>query len=290
MTFEERAVDFACAELWMHGIASVPSSVLSSRGVLIVVGGPQYRVGSHRQFVLLARDLAASGIPAFRFDYRGMGDSEGDIKSFDDIDDDLHDAVDAFTRAVPSIREIVVWGLCDAASAAVFYAQRDERVTGLVLLNPWVRTAQGAAKTYLKKYYLQRLFTAGFWQKVRSGRLDYVEVWKSLLSTAKHAFLTSKAAISSAEAADENARQPDLPKRLYEGLAAFQGQILIILSAGDFTAQEFQQLANSSRRWRKLFASGKIQTRILAGANHTFARREWRDRVSLWTRVWLAIW
>ncbi|HLB84425.1 MAG TPA: hypothetical protein VJK00_06820, partial [Steroidobacteraceae bacterium] len=30
-----------------------------TRGVVVVVGGPQYRIGSHRQFVLLARSLAA---------------------------------------------------------------------------------------------------------------------------------------------------------------------------------------------------------------------------------------
>ena len=38
-----------------------------------------------------------------------------------------------------------------------FMHTRDQRITGLVLLNPWVRTDQGAAKTYLKHYYLTRL-------------------------------------------------------------------------------------------------------------------------------------
>lgn len=54
-------------------------------GLLMVVGGPQYRVGSHRQFVLLARDLAAAGIPVFPFDYRGMGDSTGQARDFEGI-------------------------------------------------------------------------------------------------------------------------------------------------------------------------------------------------------------
>jgi hypothetical protein len=29
----------------------------------------------------------------------------------------------------------VIWGLCDGASAAMFYAEQDRRVSGLVLLN-----------------------------------------------------------------------------------------------------------------------------------------------------------
>jgi uncharacterized protein len=42
-----------------------------------MVAAGAYRVGPHRQFLLLARDWAADGIPVMRFDYQGQGDSEG---------------------------------------------------------------------------------------------------------------------------------------------------------------------------------------------------------------------
>ena len=42
--------------------------------VLVVVGGPQVRAGSHRHFVQLARHLATHGHAVMRFDVRGMGD------------------------------------------------------------------------------------------------------------------------------------------------------------------------------------------------------------------------
>jgi alpha/beta superfamily hydrolase len=48
--------------------------------VLVIVGGPQYRAGSHRQFTLLARSLAEQGFAVLRFDYRGMGDSTGAMR------------------------------------------------------------------------------------------------------------------------------------------------------------------------------------------------------------------
>jgi len=62
-------------------VVSVPGeadAAAADTGVLIVVGGPQYRVGSHRQFVMLARFLADHGVPCMRFDYRGMGDVSGE--------------------------------------------------------------------------------------------------------------------------------------------------------------------------------------------------------------------
>ena len=63
----ERPVQFSCGTDRLLGILH-PGAPDSERGVLVVVGGPQYRVGSHRQFVLLARALAAAGIPVLRFD------------------------------------------------------------------------------------------------------------------------------------------------------------------------------------------------------------------------------
>ncbi len=128
-------------------------------GVLIVVGGPQYRVGSHRQFVQLARHLAAGGAACMRFDYRGMGDGGGATRPFDEIDADVRVAVDTFFAACPRVTSIVLWGLCDGASAICFYAATDPRITGVVLVNPWVRTQVGEARTYLRHYYVRRFFS-----------------------------------------------------------------------------------------------------------------------------------
>jgi uncharacterized protein len=121
MNFWERPLVFPCNGSLLYGILSLPEQ-MGSRGVLIVVGGPQYRVGSHRQFTLLARYLAARGVPVLRFDCRGMGDSEGDLRTFEDFEDDLRCAIDIFFEKVHPLNDLVIWGLCDAASAALFHA------------------------------------------------------------------------------------------------------------------------------------------------------------------------
>jgi exosortase A-associated hydrolase 1 len=275
MSVERRALAFACGGHWLYGVLDVPAAP-RARGVLFVVGGPQYRAGSHRQFALLARELAADGCAAMRFDYRGMGDSEGEMRDFERVDDDLRSAIDAFFAAVPALTEVVLWGLCDAASASVLYAAGDRRVSGLVLLNPWVRTEAGAAKATLKHYYRQRLFDRSLWKKIASGRFDVRAAAASLRR------LVGSAAAGQAPAA--------LPERMAERLGRFGGPVLVLLSGADLTAQEFSDLAQADPSWKRLLAAPGASRKTLPKADHTFSRHQWHRQMAQWTREWVRSW
>ncbi|MEN3278785.1 MAG: uncharacterized protein V7631_4575 [Massilia sp.] len=284
---EERALAFACRGAWLYGILSLPevTSAPHPRGVLIVVGGPQYRVGSHRQFTLLARDLAAAGIPAMRFDYRGMGDSEGDLQTFENVEDDLRAAIDRFFLEVPGLQEVVLWGLCDGASAAAMYAPLDPRVSGLVLLNPWVRTEEGAARATIKHYYRDRLFDARLWKKIKSGQFDVKASVSSLWDNVGKAFGPRRGGEPSASSAGAS-----LPERMQGALSRFGGRVLVVLSGADLTAQEFADLSSRPGAWQRLLATPRFTRQQIDKADHTFSRRPWQDQVSNWTRDWLRSW
>jgi len=298
MRFDDVALTFACHDQQLVGIYSRPEEA-GPRGVLIVVGGPQYRAGSHRQFALLARHLAAQGFPVLRFDYRGMGDSEGEARSFDDIDADLRSALDHFFSIAPGMQEVAVWGLCDAASAALFYAQSDPRVTGLVLVNPWIRTAQGQAKAYLKYYYLQRLLQPDFWKKLLRGRFDARRAAASLMQqmrTARRTGPGNEASTLSPVGAEMGAdigadiganAAASLPQRMLAGMQNFRGRVLIILSGQDLTAREFADVTGASVQWKKLLQKPQVSLRDFPAADHTFSCRAWRDQVASWTADWL---
>jgi len=274
MTITRQPVAFACGQDWLLGIIARPEKP-RRRGVLIVVGGPQYRVGSHRQFVLLANDLAARGYAVMRFDYRGMGDSTGAPRTFENVGEDLRTAVAHFVSEVPEIAEVVIWGLCDAASATLFYAHQDPRVTGIVLLNPWVRTAQGEARTYLKHYYLRHAFSAAPWAKLLRGEFDLAASAMSFVRSLKSASTGSTGA---------------LPERMADALARFKGRSLLITAGNDLTAKEFLDTAAASPRWRSLLSAPRVTQHVLPEATHTFPRRDWRDQVSRWTSGWLVSW
>ncbi len=280
MNFEERALSFPCRGNWLVGVASIPQRP-RGRGVLVVVGGPQYRAGSHRQFTLLARSLAAEGIATMRFDYRGMGDSDGEARTFEAVDDDLGAALDQFMAAVPGLEDVVIWGLCDAASAALFYAGGDPRVSGLVLLNPWVRTAGGLAKATLKHYYRSRLTDPALWKKILGGSFNYAAAGKSLTRLVGSALGGANSPAASAAA---------LPERMLAGMRRFKGKVLLITSGADLTAREFLDMAAASPHWQRLLAEPRVQRHTLAPADHTFSRRAWRDQVSAWTVEWVRSW
>ena len=82
MSYSETPQFIPCGGERMLGILALPA-VPADIGIVLVVGGPQTRVGSHRQFVLLSRCLAAAGYAVLRFDYRGMGDSSGEQRGFE---------------------------------------------------------------------------------------------------------------------------------------------------------------------------------------------------------------
>ena len=254
----------------------------TSTGVLILVGGPQYRVGSHRQFVLLARYLAAAGIPTMRFDVRGMGDSTGAPRSFAEIDDDLHAAVEQFFLSCPNLRRLVLWGLCDAASAALFYAYQDQRIQGLVLVNPWVFTEQGAAKTYLKHYYLRRLFNPDLWRKIFFLKFDYVASLNSLWDMFKRALKPTKADINAK--IDNNLA---LPVRMRESLKQFVYPVLLILSGRDLVADEFKETIVHDAQWQSLLDAQRLTRLDFPEADHTFSTASRRDQVAVWTLDWI---
>ncbi len=282
---DEKPLTFECAGSRLVAVLHNPAST-HRRALLVVVGGPQYRAGSHREFVLLARELAKSGYPVFRFDYRGIGDSEGDYAGFEHINDDIKAAIDALQLHLPTVDDVVIWGLCDAATAAAFYAPSDARVRGLVLANPWVRSEEGEAKAFLKHYYIKRLLSPGFWKKLLSGKLNVAKSVGSLQSNVKKAAGGVPQA-SSTQAATAGA---GLATRLENALRQFGGQVLVILSGNDLTAAEFKDASQASRGFRRLLDESRFKRFNLDASDHTFSRHEWLDQAIRRTKSWLEEW
>ena len=267
----EQAITFDCQGSRLLGIVAAPAAgqATSRTAVLVVVGGPQYRAGSHRQFVQLARALAGAGHVVLRFDVRGMGDSQGEPAGFEAQSDDIAAAIGALQAHAPQARRVALFGLCDGASAALLYMHdtRDTRVGAMCLLNPWVRTQESLARTHVRHYYLQRLASGEFWRKLLAGG-----VGKRALGEFAGALRKSRGTAPPATAAATAGRRgANFRDAMRSGCAAFDGPLLLALSGDDLTAKEFADSAAADGIWRKLLKRNGTQTIQLPGADHTLS-------------------
>lgn len=154
-------------------------------GLLMVTGGTQTRIGSHRMYERLAKRLVEQGFPCFRYDRRGVGDSEGEDADWRDSGPDIAAAAAAFRRECPQLRRLIGFGLCDGASALAFHGAA-AGLSGLILLNPWLVEVQAGAlaPAAVKAHYWQRLTSLEGWKKILSGSVSYRKLFNGIKSLA----------------------------------------------------------------------------------------------------------
>jgi exosortase A-associated hydrolase 1 len=277
MSYSEEALLFGCDGETLLGVLSLPATPRAT-AVLIVVGGPQYRAGSHRQFVELARGLAAHGHAVLRFDCRGMGDSSGAQRGFEAIGPDIGAAVAAL-RERSGLRHVALWGLCDGASAALLYCRDadDADIVALALANPWVRSQASLAATHVRHYYLRRLLDRGFWRKLLRGQVAG-RAGAEFLANLRTAF---------GRRAGRGADELPFQQRMAQGWANFGGAILLLVSGDDLTAREFLDEVAASPWWNGALTRSNVVRHDLAGADHTFSRPADQAAAIRLTAAWL---
>lgn len=332
--FGERVVHFTCGGAGLLGILAEPIAPTEATeaseaesadstlrwvesagpgvgprvGVVVVVGGPQYRVGSHRQFVQLARALAAGGVACLRFDARGMGDSAGRVRLFTALAEDISAAVDALKSAVPTLTHVAVWGLCDGATAALIAVSEGLAVDTLILVNPWVQqSSDGVAgepagfwdrhgDSY--RYYRARLTSTGFWRGLwrklwRRGCASIrLAGWRGMSQTSAATFDGGDLAPDPVEVSAQNGAVMPVPdhdfvSRMQAGLAAFQGTTFLVLSGRDLTADAFRARVRRDRRLRRALARTLSDTLRLPDADHTFSDADERQAMERACLRWL---
>ena len=166
VTVREQAVVFG-TDRNLVGVLSESSDTVPGRPAVIVLNaGIIHRVGPSRFGVELMRELARAGYRSLRFDLSGIGDSDlaGPGKLAEIVQRDIRDAV---TLAVgDGAAGVVLVGLCSGADSAFYVAAEDERIRGLVLIDPSIERTRGFAR----RRVLSRLTDRRFWWRVASGR------------------------------------------------------------------------------------------------------------------------
>lgn len=218
-------------------------------GLLLVTGGSQTRVGSHRMYERLAKLLSESGISCLRFDRRGVGDSAGADPGFRGSAPDLAAAADAFRRERYGLERVLGFGLCDGATALALFGA-GAGLDGLVLVNPWLVEAEAGdpPPAAIRRHYRERLLSLEGWSKLLSGRVDYRKLLRGAIKS--------------------RSRSPStLSEQVAGVLKAHALPTAWILATGDATAIAAEaELAGAS------FRSLSIDPIRIETDSHTFAR------------------
>ncbi|MEZ4360738.1 MAG: alpha/beta fold hydrolase [Kofleriaceae bacterium] len=121
------------------GIVTHPAREDRERPIVMFLNaGVLHRVGPHRLHVALARRLAQRGLRSIRLDLGGLGDSPATATSGSFVEGAVADVRAAMTDLERQFqtKRFVIFGLCSGADNGLAAAAEDDRVVGLVLLDP----------------------------------------------------------------------------------------------------------------------------------------------------------
>ena len=136
----EKPIVFYNQEQQINGILHSPTHCdAPCPAVAFFHGFTGTKVEPHRIFVKTARELAAIGFYALRFDFRGSGDSEGDFSEMT-IGGEVSDAIKSIDvlTAMPGVdpERIGILGLSMGGCVAACVSGRDARVKSTVMWAP----------------------------------------------------------------------------------------------------------------------------------------------------------
>ncbi|HEV8692220.1 MAG TPA: alpha/beta fold hydrolase [Ideonella sp.] len=173
----------------LFGILAEPADLghagaRAETAILMLNVGTNHRVGPNRLYVKMARAWAERGYRSLRFDLAGIGDSRtaagyATTRLYSKGSTvDVGAAIERLSGL--GVKRFILVGLCSGAYVAFQTALADERVTGLVLINPrrldWQEgeTLQSAMQRSYKSshYYKQALFEPATYRRLLKGDID----------------------------------------------------------------------------------------------------------------------
>ncbi len=214
-----RHLTFACNG---DSLAATLDPAAATTGLLIVTGGNEVRAGTFAGQAQFAARIAAAGHPVFRFDRRGVGDSEGDNRGFREEGADIAAALAAFRAAQPHVARVVGFGNCDAASALMLTAGAG--CDALVLSNPWtIEHDDGALPAEaIRARYAEKLKDPNEWVRLVTGGVSLRKLAGGLR-----------------RAAVPPAPPSSLADSMAAGLTRFTGPVRLLIAERDRTGQAF---------------------------------------------------
>jgi len=276
ITYKEQAV-----LLGRHSLVGIvtrppPARQKEAPAIVILNTGIVHRVGHHRMYVSLSRDLAMSGRTVVRFDFAGIGDSKPRKDATSPLMaslSDIREVLDTLEKS-NEVKKFILVGLCSGADHAVLYAHTDPRVVGLVLMDP---TLPPTLRYYVH-YVMQRLKNLRNWISVATGRSGLMR----LASTHLISSVRSKTALEGLNL--QNLRFSSHLAQCYRDAAARDVRMLAVFTSVSVRHTYKQQMLDA---FPEASVGGRLRLEFFPESDHLFSGEQERFRLRTVICDWL---
>jgi dienelactone hydrolase len=291
--------------LTLHGMLhSPPAGVARSCCVLLLSPGIKGRIGPHRLYLKLAERLVPMGFQVLRFDFHGLGDSDGNAE--EDVLADLYNAIQG-GRYVDDTLDAMDWmqsnhgtdrfvgsGLCGGSITALLAAARDRRICALLGIDLPVTLDGGEATrgrfltTHQTKQardqLLQRLVRPWTWSKFLSGHSNYKVIWRVVRQVFGVRDTGHAVAVSVTPAVDNT---NPLAAPAFLGLLRSGRPALLAYSGADRLLSQFRERLEQPHRRELDACAASYRVHVIADANHILSDPSWVAELQDVAERWL---
>ncbi len=275
----EQALQFGLSGSLVGILARPPSDPPVRRPAVVILNtGIVHRVGHHRMYVTMARQLAAAGHYVLRFDFSGIGDSPsrgGDLSPMTAFQTDIAEAFDWLSASYAASSFVLV-GLCSGADIALRYGYSDRRVVGLVLLDP----AIPPTRRFYADYIGQRLTNLRSWLSFALGR---GRIWQDVVERIRSAIKT-KSSDNRTSLIDPRMRGE--LELVYTSLVTRGSRLLVVLSSKTLHGRQSyrEQLLDA---FPNVPFGDKLRLEQFENSDHTFTSAGDRERLIEVVSTWI---
>ena len=292
----------------LFGTLHTPPNSHHSRPTIVLLSpGVKMRVGPHRLYNRMTDAFNRLGFTVFKFDFVGLGDSEGELdrdllaEVYNDTESGafVSDGVDAldWLQLNRGTTSFLLGGLCGGAITGILLAKNDARVHGLISLGITVTLAMGKAGRLknatqgelaaLRRGYIRRIFHPKSWLRLLTFQSDFRTILKSVGQLFTKRKTTRPIAVNETSPQQDVSNANPLFPPAFFGMTKEERKILLIFSGSDRLYWEFEE------KFAQPFANDLVEVEdayelhVVKDANHVFSFREWEQEMLEICKNWL---
>lgn len=290
----------------LFGILEEPSTAVASPLALVLLSpGVKMRVGPQGLYRRIAELALRLGMPVLRFDFHGLGDSEGrlpeellrDVYNHIEVGRFVEDTIDAldWLKRERGIQRVVLAGLCGGAITGLLTGEHDRRVAGLfgIGLTAVLASRAADASRYMttgqleqsRQLYVRRLLSPTAWFRLLTFQTDNRLILRLVRLTLDRALHRTPPSPSATPLADDNAN-PRFPPAFFS-MASSGRPMLLVFGGSDRLHFEFEEKFVARHHDRLTSVASAYDVHVVADANHVLSLPEWQSEMLRVTRDWL---